>query len=211
MRFCEKNYKCFQSIGAIATALGVFATLIIVIVTYRSVSIAEKNLELTHNAILFVEEIKISQLDRMDVNPKVNIHFINSGNTQAKKVKFCAYIIRINLTEKKREDVFEEITFIQNISGDLEFYPKQKEIVGFENKKDRFDKEGFYYMICAVSYETATGQKKDYTGYFQLENKSDWLRIGINQDSIKSYKGYLQDYMRKTCEAVGLNPDKFLD
>ena len=190
----NSNYKIFQSIGAIATA-------IVAIIALSNLYITRKNLTLTHNATLFIKEVEISRLEKKDKNPRINIYVKNSGNTLAKNVKFCSYVLRIDFKEK---NPLELISNIQNISGDLKFYPGQIENIRFENKKDRFNKSGFYFLIFAISYSKVDSSEGKNTEYFQLEDQKDWLHVGINQDSIKDYKQYLQLYMKEACRVVGI-------
>jgi hypothetical protein len=160
-----------------------------VILSFRasciSIGIAQKNLALTHNAVLFVQDCGINQN-----NGKTYICIKNSGKTGAINVRLGCYLLYF----PDRNPTPEEKDHVSN-PGKLIFYPEQIYQLPL-SKTIEFNESGFYFLVVYIRYNTVDNAVKTYKGIFQHE-VGTWLEVGINQKSIEIYKEGIEQHLEK--------------
>lgn len=174
--------------GLIASIVSFFVVLGIIL-SFRasciSIEIAQKNLTLTHNAVLFVQGFSLSQTDG-----KTYIQIKNSGKTNATNVQLGCFLLYF----PDSNPIPEEKDHVSN-PGKLIFYPEQIYSLPLNGGVD-FNKQGFFFLVIYVQYTTVDKSIVKYKGIFQYES-GNWLEVGIDQKSIEIYKEGIKTYLDK--------------
>ena len=188
LEWIKANKDSLQGIGSIATSLAVIISLTLGL---WNLHLTNKNMGLTHDASIFVGDLKFSSGPKGESIVEVIIE--NSGKTKAAEVDFAFKVVNLDDGDSTNNKFGKWM----NSSG-LDFYPNQKSRLSLEIPSDFTNHK---FVFCYISYKATVGGAQEYIDYFQIVDKQAF-RVSADQKSVEKFKPYFNKWVELAREKI---------
>ena len=184
----KSNKDLLQGVGAIATSLALIVSLIFGL---RNLYFTNRNMGLTHDASIFVSNLKFSSSPKGESIIEVIIE--NSGKTKATNVDFAFKVVNLDDNDPKNNKFGQ-----WNNSSGLVAYPGQKSGLPLEIPGDYTNHK---FLFCYIAYKAIVGGNQEYVDYLKIVGNQAF-RVSVNQKSVEKFKPYFDKWVTLAREKI---------